>query len=282
MPFLQIIVLALVQGFTELLPVSSSAHVIVAEKLMGLDPAAPEMTLLLVMLHTGTMLSVLVYFWKDWKGQYFKTREAALEFLTQVLVATIATGFVGLFLKFLIEKVYLKGSGHAEVESLFGNLKLISFSLASAGALILFAASRGKATEKKKKPGMRESVWIGLVQGICLPFRGFSRSGATISTGLLLGMAKNKSEEFSFALAVVLTPAVLAQEVHRLLKAQAPTGFSGPETSGLFLPGLLGMLFSFLAGWLALWWLSSWLAKGRWGWFGFYCLAASAVVWFLG
>jgi len=67
MNLLQVIVLAVVQGLAELLPVSSSAHVIVAEKLMGLDPSAPEMTLLLVMLHTGTMVSVIVYFRRRWR-----------------------------------------------------------------------------------------------------------------------------------------------------------------------------------------------------------------------
>ena len=68
MTLLQILILAIVQGAAELLPVSSSAHVIVAEKLMGLDPTAPQMTLLLVMLHTGTMFAVIVYFWKSWRA----------------------------------------------------------------------------------------------------------------------------------------------------------------------------------------------------------------------
>ena len=68
MSLLDVIVLAILQGLAELLPVSSSAHVIVAEKLMGLDPSSPPMTLLLVMLHTGTMFAVIVYFWHKWRG----------------------------------------------------------------------------------------------------------------------------------------------------------------------------------------------------------------------
>ena len=71
---------------------------------------------------------------------------------------------------------------------------------------------------------MRHSVWIGIVQGICLPFRGFSRSGSTISTGLILGLPKQKLEEFSFALAVVLTPPIITKEIFRLLKAHELTG----------------------------------------------------------
>ena len=72
--YFQILILALIQGACELLPVSSSAHVIAAEKLMGLDPSSPEMTMLLVMLHTGTMFAVIVYFWKGWKRDYFASR----------------------------------------------------------------------------------------------------------------------------------------------------------------------------------------------------------------
>jgi undecaprenyl-diphosphatase len=281
MYYLQILVLALVQGFAELLPVSSSAHVIVAEKLMGLDPTTPPMTLLLVLLHTGTMFAVLYYFGNDWRSRYFRSRADGVAFLKQVFLATLATVLLGYGLKFLIEKVALRDTPDAEVEMIFGNLKLVSFSLGVAGLLILFAATRQKYIDGKKGLGSAESIWIGLVQGLCLPFRGFSRSGATISAGMILGLAKVKAENFSFALAVVLTPPVLWHEIHRLLKAQAFSGFSLGQKIGLFTPGLLGMAFSFLAGLLALKWLSSWLEEGRWAWFGVYCLFASAVVWMM-
>jgi undecaprenyl-diphosphatase len=186
---------------------------------------------------------------------------------------------VGFGLKLVIEKVFMRGAEHAEVEMLFGNLKLISAALACAGLLILLASLREKHTNNDQGLGPEESIWIGLVQGLCLPFRGFSRSGATISTGILLKISKAKAEEFSFALAVVLTPPVLAIEINRALKAHAaaPTG----SLSSLFVPGLMGMALSFAAGLLALNWLSSWLSRGRWKFFGFYCLAFSIVVWLL-
>jgi undecaprenyl-diphosphatase len=114
------------------------------------------------------------------------------------------------------------------------------------------------------------------VQGICLPFRGFSRSGSTISTGLLCGLPKQKLEEFSFALAVVLTPPVVAKEAYRLLKDHALSGQG--SALHLFMPGLVGMVFSFVAGLLALKWLSRWLEGGRWKFFGYYCLVAAAGV----
>ncbi len=279
MHFVQIAVLAVIQGLAELLPVSSSAHVIVAEKLMGLDPTTPEMTLLLVMLHTGTMFAVIVYFWGDWKRHYFQSSFKGWAFMKQIFLATLTTGIVGGILLVLIEKVLLRDVDHAEIEMLFGNLKLVSIALATAGALILLAAARERYTDNDQGLGPKESICIGLMQDLCLPFRGFSRSGATISTGILLKLAKYKAEEFSFALAVVLTPPVLVREIHRLMKAHGAD--PSIDWSGLFLPGLIGMVLSFAAGLLALHWLSLWLSRGRWKFFGLYCLTFAGVVWFL-
>src|ERR1017187_8866161 len=95
MSLLKVILLAVIQGLAELLPVSSSAHVVVAEKLMGMDPSSPTMTLLLVMLHTGTMFAVIVYFWKQWKETYFADPEAKKRFLWLVVIATFFTAVVG-------------------------------------------------------------------------------------------------------------------------------------------------------------------------------------------
>ena len=274
--YFQILILALIQGACELLPVSSSAHVIAAEKLMGLDPASPEMTMLLVLLHTGTMFAVIVYFWKGWQRDYFGSKAQFQWFAIQVILATICTGIVGLGLKVLIEKVFMRGTPHAEIENLFSNLPLIAGALTAVGLLIIYAGLREQNQPRHADIQPQHSFWIGIVQGLCLPFRGFSRSGATISTGLILGLPKQKLEEFSFALAVVLTPPIIAQEAHRLVKAHA---LSGPNSVlHLFAPGLVGMVLSFIAGLLALKLLSRWLEGGRWKFFGFYCLAAAAGV----
>src|SRR5580658_3092410 len=118
MNFIQILILAVIQGACELLPVSSSAHVIVAQKLMGLDPSSPEMTFMLVMLHTGTMFAVLVYFWKRWRKLFGQSPT----FLKEIIAATVVTGVVGLFLKVVIEKLILEkllGHSKGEVETLF-------------------------------------------------------------------------------------------------------------------------------------------------------------------
>jgi undecaprenyl-diphosphatase len=275
MNFTTILVLAIVQGVAELLPVSSSAHVIMAEKLLGLDPTSPQMVFLLVMLHTGTMFAVIGYFWKSWRASFFSSKAAFVETVKLVAVATAATVVVGFPLKFLIEKVVLGGTDHAEVEHLFGNPYVIASGLTAAGILILVSGLR-------KAPGgslsVVRSIWIGAVQGLCLPFRGFSRSGATISTSMLLGVERIRSEEFSFALAVVLTPGVIAIEGHRLLKDQAKAPGGLHDLVALAGPGLLGMVLSFVAGWVALRWLSKWMEQGRWFVFGPYCFVAAVFV----
>ena len=274
--YFQILILALIQGACELLPVSSSAHVIAAEKIMGLDPSSPEMTMLLVMLHTGTMFAVIVYFWKGWKRDYFTSAGQLQWFAVQIVIATLCTGVVGYGLKIVIEKIFMRGVPHAEIEDLFSNLPLIAGALAAVGALIIYAGWREEKNPRHSEIQPAHSFWIGIVQGICLPFRGFSRSGSTISTGLLLGLPKQKLEEFSFALAVVLTPPVIVREALRLLKEHALSGQG--SVLHLFVPSLVGMLFSFAAGLLALKWLSRWLEAGRWKFFGFYCLIAAVGV----
>jgi undecaprenyl-diphosphatase len=275
--YFQIMILALIQGACELLPVSSSAHVIAAEKLMGVkNPSSPEMTMLLVMLHTGTMFAVIAYFWNNWKRDYFTAPGKLRWFAIQIVVATFCTGAVGYGLKVLIEKIFMRGVPHAEVEDLFANLPLIAGALAAVGVLIIYAGWREEKSPRHSEIQPAHSCWIGIVQGICLPFRGFSRSGSTISTGLLLGLPKQKLEEFSFALAVVLTPPVIAREALRLLRQHALSGHG--SALHLFMPGLVGMGLSFMAGLLALKWLSRWLEDGRWKLFGYYCLVAAAGV----
>jgi undecaprenyl-diphosphatase len=299
--YLQVALLAVIQGAAELLPVSSSAHVIFAQHLMGKNPASPEATFLLVMLHTGTMGAVLVYFWPRWKRLLSPAIPApaapapagtaisltptpvgatmpARHFLAMVVVATIATGILGLGLQLLIEKVIMErmlGYEKGEVELMFRELPLVAGALFAAG-VVIFAA--GLAEKRAVRPALtsRDSVLIGLVQGLCLPFRGFSRSGATISTALFCGVSRPLAEDFSFALAVVLTPPVIVKELYRLWKNR------GEGTEGQLLslvgPGIAGMVLSFLAGLVALRLLSAALEGGRWRYFGVYCVVASAVL----
>ena len=192
MSYVEIAMLAMIQGAAELLPISSSAHVILATRLMGRDPSSPDMTFLLVMLHTGTMFAVLLYFWPRWRALLANSTAAPgkrLHLPLMVVLATAVTGALGLGLMWFIEQVIfvqLLGHEKGEVEELFKNLPLVAAALGAVGLLIIVAGRREHRTETQEiTPG--SAIWIGLVQGLCLPFHGFSRSGATISTALLRG-----------------------------------------------------------------------------------------------
>ena len=297
MPLLKILILAIVQGLAELLPVSSSAHVVVAEKLMGLDPSSPEMTLLVGMLHTGTMFAVIVYFWQQWKRAYFSSADAWKRFAIRAIWATVLTVVVGYPIIKVIEKTAFRGLPKAEIELLFARLDLVGSALLAAGVLILLSGLRergraqvgGRSAYERAASRSGDNVtfaqagWMGAVQGLALPFRGFSRSGSTISTGLLTGANRERAERFSFALAVILTPAVLGREALRLVKASHEATLAGThiDLKAGVATSLIGMVLSFFAGLLALRWLSSWLENGRWWLFGVYCILASLVVLYL-
>ncbi len=139
MSLIHIIILAIVQGLAELLPVSSSAHVVVAEKLMGLDPTAPDMTLLLVMLHTGTMFAVILYFWKQWARGIFCQHGEIQACGVSADCGNVAYGCCGLAGQEVIKKTIFRGVAHAEIENLFGRLDFIAPALAAVGVLILIA-----------------------------------------------------------------------------------------------------------------------------------------------
>jgi len=228
---------------------------------------------------------VILYFWKNWRNTYFSSGKAFRHNAFYVVLATAVTGVVGLTLQSLIKHLYAHNAADFEIEHLFGNSTLIASGLLAAGILII-ASSRFSEREGGEISGTR-AVVIGLVQGLCLPFRGFSRSGATISTGLAMGVARSRAEEFSFALAVVLTPAVIAKEAFRAFHGGAatpalPSGAISGTILPMLLPSLLGMLFSFIAGLVALRWLSRWLEQDRWHLFGGYCILAALLVFWLG
>jgi undecaprenyl-diphosphatase len=300
MPLLKILFLAIIQGLAELLPVSSSAHVVVAEKLLGLDPSSPQMTLVLVMLHTGTMFAVIVYFFPQWRRAYFSTSDDFKRFAVRAIWATFLTGLIGYPLQKIVAKLAFPGVPKAQIEDLFGRLDLVAYALFAAGLLILWAGLKERSaahsapdyTRSLNRSGenvtFAQAGWMGAVQGICLPFRGFSRSGATISTGLLTGSARDRAEKFSFALAVIITPLAIARELLRLFHAGSEAKLAGTSAAAYsaamhssFLTAGLGMVFSFLAGLAALRWLSSWLESGKWYLFGIYCVVASVCVFYL-
>jgi undecaprenyl-diphosphatase len=240
------------------------------------------MTFLLAMLHTGTVIAVVAYFWRSWRRTFFASPGQLRETAGRLFWATFATLCVYLVLEQLIKRTLLHGRPGAQVEDLFSNAPLVAAALAAGGALILYSGLRerraGAPGGGAAAPGgpvpAAAAAWIGAIQGLVVPFRGLSRSGATISAGMLLGVDRRVSEEFSFALAVVITPPVIVRELLRYYRERAAHA-AQVDMASLLAPGLVGMACSFVAGLLALRWLSGWLAAGRWHYFGAYCLAAA-------
>ena len=183
--YLQIALLALIQGAAELLPVSSSAHVILAQKVMGMDPSRPEQVFLLVMLHTGTMFAVLVYFWPRWRRLWIGgnadagERTSRGQFLKMIILATAVTGVVA-----LRQDADRTRDPRRSVEIPKGRSRRAVQTFAGGGG----RPGGGGDFDPGNGGGDRAAVggrltgaagfWIGLVQGFCVPFRGFSRSGA--------------------------------------------------------------------------------------------------------
>lgn len=283
MPLYQAIILAIVQGLTELLPVSSSAHVIVTAKLLHQDMSTPANALLLVMLHTGTMFAVLVYFWRQWINTFLSSWQAFVRFASLAFVGCLLSGVIGYPINLIVIHILGGGSRRAEIEELFNKLNWIAPALAAGGLLILYAGLHearrpaSRANNDGKGVSWSEAIVMGIVQGFAIPFRGFSRSGSTISAGLLAGGNRLPIESFSFALAVAITPLAIAREVYRLHRAEV-LAHTHLHLAAAMVPSLLGLACAFLAGLLALKWLSRWLEQGRWYLFGIYCLLAAAAV----
>ncbi|MFV7555651.1 undecaprenyl-diphosphate phosphatase [Klebsiella variicola] len=221
------------------------------------------------------MFAVIVHFWKSWRSTYFSSVAAFKHYALRIFIATMMTGIVGLTLQHIIKVYFAGNTSNFEIESLFSNSKLIASGLLVSGILII-VSSRIKESHTENL-SLIQSVLVGMVQGFCLPFRGLSRSGASISTALSIGVARKTAEEFSFALAVVLTPVVIFKEVVRAFHNSAVLSISS-----IVFPSLLGMVFSFIAGLVALRWLAGWLEHDKWHLFGGYCLLAACVILWIG
>jgi undecaprenyl-diphosphatase len=225
------------------------------------------------------MIAVVVYFWRRWRLTFFRDRQSLIAGGKLLLIATALTGLIGETVVVAIERIWLGGTPYADVEDLFGHLGLIATALAAVGCLILCASARERRAPRTEQRDLdlnvKQAGIVGIVQGLCLPFRGFSRSGATISMGMLIGIDQRAAEDFSFALAVLLTPPVVLRELWRVVRAH---GGRYQSVLPALSSGLLGAACAFVAGVVALRWLSGWLETGRWQWFGMYCLVAAAAV----
>ncbi len=255
MGIVEALILGFVQGLTEFLPVSSSGHLEIAKELLGISEQEQNL-LMTVVLHAATALSTIVIFRKDitqiFAGLFqFKWNEEA-KFSVKIIISMIPGAIVGLFFE-------------EEIEALFGGQILLVGSMLLLTGLLLFLADKAKKTDKKVS--MFNAVLIGISQAIAI-LPGISRSGATISTSVLLGVDREKAARFSFLMVVPLILGKMAKDVL--------SGHLSAQTSNI-LPLVFGFIAAFITGLVACKWMIRLVKKSQLKYFAYYCFAVGII-----
>ncbi|MDB4539512.1 undecaprenyl-diphosphate phosphatase [Saprospiraceae bacterium] len=252
---LKAVILGIVQGLTEFLPVSSSGHLEIAKYVMRDDSIAEESMLMTVVLHFATALSTIVVFRKEvlriLLGLFQFKRNEEFDFSAKIVLSMIPAVIVGVLFEDQIEQLFDK-------QLLLVGLMLIFT------AVLLFLADRAKHTDKKV--GVVEAILIGIAQAVAI-LPGISRSGATISTSVLLGIDREAAARFSFLMVV---PLIFGYIAKKLLSDE----FSFAGEGGLEL--LAGFLAAFVTGLFACTWMIRLVKQSHLSYFSYYCLALAA------
>ena len=257
---IQSIVLGVVQGLTEFLPVSSSGHLEIAKKLMNNKAVGQQSMLMTVVLHFATALSTIVVFRKEvldiFKGLFqFKVNDE-FWFCFKIVLSMIPAVIVGL--KF-----------EDEIEAMFSqNLLLVGLMLILTAVLLLLA-DRAKSTEKNV--GILDSIIIGVSQAIAI-LPGVSRSGATISTSVMLGIDREKAARFSFLMVVPLIFGKIAKDLLGAIKDSEPLGADGQEAALV-----VGFIAAFITGLFACTWMIRLVKGSKLSYFSIYCLVVAVI-----
>lgn len=253
---LDALLLGIIQGLTEFLPVSSSGHLEIGKAILG-DTSVPEESLMFtVVVHFATAMSTIVVFRKDIleiiTGLFkFKWNEQT-QFSTKIVLSMIPAVIVGLFFE-------------EQLEALFGSNILLVGCMLIVTAVLLWLADKAKNTEKKVS--FSNAFVIGVSQAIAM-VPGISRSGATISTSVLLGNDKSKAARFSFLMVI---PLILGKIAKDLLGGDLTT--SSGNASVL----IIGFLAAFVAGLVACTWMIKLVKKSKLSWFAIYCLIVGLI-----
>lgn len=254
MSWIEALILGIIQGLTEFLPVSSSGHLEIGKVLLGIE--AEESLMFSIAVHGATVLSTIIIFRKEiielLSGLFkFKLNEET-HYIAKIIVSMIPVGIVGVFLK-------------DELKALFdGNVILVGIMLLVTAALLSFTYF---AKERTKKITYGNAFIIGIAQAIAV-LPGISRSGATISTGLLLG--NNRSEVAKFSFLMVLIP-IIGENILDIFSGEMAASSIGTT------PLVVGSLAAFITGLLACTWMLSLVKKGKLIWFAVYCAAIGLI-----
>lgn len=265
MNWLDALIMGLVQGLSEYLPISSSGHLEIASAILGVQ--SKENLTFAVVVHAATVLSTIVVLWKEvevlFKGFFQFKWNAETQYVAKILLSMIPVGIVGVFFK-------------DQVEALFGDgLLVVGICLMVTAALLTFAYFAHP--RKKENITFLDAFIIGLSQAVAV-LPGLSRSGTTIATGLLLGDKKEEVAKFSFLMVII---PILGEAFLDLVKGltAAPSAEPGIATSSL----IVGFLAAFVSGTLACKWMLKLVKSGKLVYFAIYCaiVGATALIWSL-
>lgn len=255
---IEALVLGILQGLTEYLPVSSSGHLTIGSYLFGIN--GEENLAFTIAVHVATVLSTFVVLWSEiaWilKGMFqFKMNDETRYFFN-IVVSMIPVGIVGVCFKDTVEEIF--GSG----------LLIVGVMLLVTAALLTF--SYYAKPRQKENISLRDAFIIGLAQAVAV-MPGLSRSGSTIATGMLLGNKKEKLAQFSFLMVI---PPILGEALLDVLKAvKGEEAFGGIDT----LPLVVGFIAAFISGCIACKWMINIVKKGKLVYFAIYCAIVGAV-----
>lgn len=250
------IILGIVQGLTEFLPVSSSGHLELAKFILGEDAMPSESLMMTVVLHFGTALSTVYVFRKEiitiLQKFFSKGLSEEKSFAWKIVVSMIPAAIIGVFFEKQIEQLFTQ------------NILLVCGMLLLTGLLLLIA---GKATDTGKTVTYSNAFKVGIAQAIAIT-PGISRSGATISTSVLLGIDRYKAAEFSFLMVVPLIFGKIAKD---LLEGD----FTAHDLN--IMPLLVGFIAAFVTGVFACLWMIRLVRKAQLKYFAWYCFAVGAI-----
>ena len=258
MSWLEALVLGIVQGLTEYLPVSSSGHLAIGSALFGIE--GEENLAFTIVVHVATVFSTLVILWKEiewiFRGLFKFEMNSETRYAINILISMIPIGIVGVFFKDTVEAIF--GSG----------LLIVGCMLLVTAALLAF--SYYAKPRQKENISMKDAFIIGLSQA-CAVLPGLSRSGTTIATGLLLGNNKAKLAQFSF---LMVSPPILGEALLDILKLVKGEDIAGDIPT---LSLVVGFVAAFLSGCLACKWIINIVKKGKLIYFAIYCAIAGLV-----
>lgn len=261
MNWLEALLLGILQGLTEFLPVSSSGHLTIGQELLDLDTSAADNLLFTVTVHAATVLSTIVILWKEievlFKGTFFSLKwNQEKDYVAKILLSCVPVMIVGLFFKDYVEEIF--GSG----------LLIVGCCLLLTAILLTFAYYA--KDRKKESISYRDAFIIGLGQALAV-LPGLSRSGTTIATGLILGNKKENIAQFSFLMVLIPILGETFLNVLDMIKDPAVLGGIG------FLPLAVGFVGAFLSGCIACKFMINLVKKGKLIYFAIYCAIVGAI-----